>query len=195
MPSRITLAVSLMMAATPVSAHDGAHEHGSLLSGVMHPISGFDHVLAMVTVGLLAAQLGGRAIWSLPLAFVATMALGFVAALWVPAIPLVEPLILTSVVGLGLLVALAWPVPRPIVVLVVAFFAFFHGAAHGTEVANADLTAYAAGFTGSTVVLHFAGITLGLGVLRAASREHAIALTRAFGGLAALAGLGLAAGL
>ena len=152
-------------------------------------------MLAMVTVGLLAAQLGGRAIWSLPLAFVATMALGFVAALWVPAIPLVEPLILTSVVGLGLLVALAWPVPRPIVVLVVAFFAFFHGAAHGTEVANADLTAYAAGFTGSTVVLHFAGITLGLGVLRAASREHAIALTRAFGGLAALAGLGLAAGL
>lgn len=194
MPSRIVLAVSLMMAATPVSAHDGAHEQGSLLSGVMHPISGLDHVLAMVTVGLLAAQLGGRARWSLPLAFVATMALGFMAALSLPAIPLVEPLILTSVVGLGLLVAMAWPVPRPIVVLVVAFFAFFHGGAHGTAVANADLTAYAAGFTISTVVLHLVGIATGLGILRAAKRENAIALTRVLGGLAAVAGLGLAAG-
>src|SRR5690606_9900488 len=97
---RIALIFAVLAAsASPALAHLDPAEHGSFAAGFTHPLFGADHVVAMVAVGLWAAMLGGRALWAVPAAFVAVMALGFVlSALGVP-LPFVEPAILASVVA------------------------------------------------------------------------------------------------
>ena len=177
----------LTLAATPAAAHLPPGEYGSFLAGVTHPIFGLDHVLAMIAVGLWAAQIGGRAVWLVPTAFVATMIAGFLLALGGLPLPFVEPAILTSIVVLGLVVALALrPDPRLAMALVAAF-ALFHGHAHGGELGGASALQFGAGFALATALLHAAG----LGIAVAASRllaTNAPAL-RVLGGLTSAAGL------
>src|SRR6266481_5470113 len=129
---------------TPALAHTGVGQTSSFASGIAHPLHGADHILAMVAVGLWAAVHGGRAIRAWPMAFVSTMLAGFAAASWGLRVPFVEPAVFSSVIALGLLVALAVRAPIQLGAVITGLFGFFHGHAHGTEVMVAGLIPYAA---------------------------------------------------
>lgn len=189
---RIALALAALAATTaPAFAHLDPQEHGSFMAGVSHPLFGLDHILVMVAVGLWAAQIGGKALWAVPTAFVATMALGFGLALAGIGLPFVEPAILASVVALGLLVAMAVKLDTVVSAAIVAVFALFHGHAHGGELGSAGALSFGVGFVIATALLHVAGIGLGLGIARLSGGAIA---ARIIGGATALAGLVLAFG-
>ncbi len=181
----------LALSAGPAFAHLDPGAHGSFMAGFTHPLFGLDHVLAMVAIGLWAAMLGGRALWAVPAAFVGVMLAGFLAAMAGLPLPFVEPAILASVVAIGLLVALAVPVPAGLGMAVVGFFALFHGHAHGGEIGEATTAGYAAGFALATALLHAAGVAAGLGAARLFSGGAGRLLTRAAGGMTAAAGVWL----
>jgi urease accessory protein len=151
----------------------------SFAMGFAHPLLGADHILVMIAVGFWAVTVGGRAVWALPLTFLATTLAGFAAASLGLDLPLVEPVISSSIIVLGLLVALAVKAPIWLSALITALFAFFHGHAHGTEAAAANLVSYATGFTVATASLHAFGIALGV---FAAGSIRQVAL-RAMGGV------------
>jgi urease accessory protein len=146
----------------PLLAH-AEHGGGSgLLDGLAHPVSGLDHLVAMVAVGLWGAQLGAPALWLLPVAFPLVMALGGAAGLLGIGLPGVEIGIALSGVLLGLAVCLRWRASLPVALGVVAVLALFHGHAHGTELPEgASGLAYSAGFVVATGCLHACGIALG----------------------------------
>lgn len=190
MLKRLSVTAAILAAtAAPAFAHLNPEEHGSLMAGLSHPLSGADHMLAMIAVGLWAAQIGGKARWVVPAAFVSLMALGFVLALVGAPIPFVEPGILASVIGLGLLVALAIRVPTATSAVIVGAFALFHGHAHGGELGGATVLTFGLGFVAATAALH--GVGVGLGIL--AGHRSPIA-TRALGAATALGGAWLAFG-
>lgn len=150
--------------ASPMTAmaHPG-HGTSGLLDGLSHPIFGPDHVLAMVAVGLLAAQMGGRARWMLPVSFLTAMIAGGVLAMMGVALPYVEPAILASVVVLGVMIAAAFRMPMGAAAAIVALLAVSHGHAHGSEMPeSASGLMYAVGFVIATACLHAAGLGLGL---------------------------------
>jgi urease accessory protein len=189
---RLLLALGLTAAsAAPAFAHLNPQEHGSFMAGFSHPLFGLDHILVMVAVGLWAAQIGGRAMGAVPAAFVAMMALGFGLAVAGVSLPFVEPVILASVVALGLLVAMAVRLDPAVSAAIVAVFALFHGHAHGGELGVAGALPFATGFVIATALLHVAGIALGLGIGRIAG-GHIV--TRILGAATALAGVALAFG-
>lgn len=191
MLKRISLALAITAAATlPAFAHLDPVEHGSFAAGFSHPLFGLDHILAMVAVGLWAAMQGGRAIWIVPSAFVGTMAVGFAAAIAGIPLPFIEPVILASVIFIGIAIALALPIPTGAVAAMVGFFAFFHGHAHGGELGEAGAWQFALGFIVATGVLHAAGIGIGLALGRFGGK----ALSRIAGAATALGGLWLAFG-
>lgn len=159
----IVVAALLAVAAAPAGAHEEAGAASGLVSGLLHPLFGLDHVVAMVAVGLWGAFLGVPAIWLLPIVFPAVMAAG--GALGVIGVPLahVETGIALSAIFLGLMVALAAKPPLWLAAVLVGLFALFHGHAHGTELPEAaDPLAYALGFVVATGLLHLTGIGLGL---------------------------------
>jgi urease accessory protein len=150
---------------TPAFAHPGPDHTHSLTSGILHPLTGADHVFAMASVGLWAAFVGGRAIWAWPATFITVMLAGFCAARLGLQISFVESAISASILILGVLAAAGVRVPIAVGAAVVGLlFGFFHGHAHGTEATGASVLPYAAGFTFSTAVLHGAGIGLGLSI-------------------------------
>jgi urease accessory protein len=158
----VPMALLLMLCARSTEAHIIAGDARGLLSGVLHPISGLDHVLAMVSVGLWGTQLGQPAIWILPVTFPMMMAVGgFLGFLGVP-LPGTEMGIAFSMVVLGGAVMLEAHPPLPVVMAVVAFFAVFHGYAHGTELPPGESALlYSFGFVMGTGLLHLAGIAMG----------------------------------
>lgn len=201
-PTRIAgagLIAGLCLTATPALAHTGAGPVSGLAAGFGHPIGGLDHVLAMVAVGVLAAQMGGRALWALPAAFVGTMLLGGMAGVAGLPLPFVELGITGSVIILGAVIALGRRMPLPAAAVLTGAMALFHGHAHGTEmplsVGGLD---YAIGFALATAMLHGLGLALGLGLHQAVARlafvreSLAPLAVRACGSLIAVAGLGLA---
>lgn len=163
-PSALRLAFLLavtLVCAEPAHAHTAETSSG-LLSGLSHPITGWDHVLAMVAVGLWGTFLGKPAIWMLPVLFPMVMAVG--AAIGVVGLPLpgVETAIALSSIVLGACIALALRLPLWAALAIVGLFAIFHGHAHGTELpASANPVAYAVGFVFATGLLHLSGIALG----------------------------------
>lgn len=176
-----------------------AHPEGgaalAFASGFGHPFGGLDHLLAMFAVGLFAAGLGGRALWAVPLAFIAFMVAGGMLAMAGVGVPFVETGIAVSIVALGLAVALgrSWPVAAAMAL--VAVFAIFHGHAHGTEMpADTSGLGYALGFTAATAVIHAAGVLAGVLAGRV-GRERAPGLMRVAGGLVAVIGVGVLAGV
>lgn len=187
--SLLTLAISIA-ATLPAFAHLDPAEHGSIAAGFSHPLLGLDHILAMVAVGLWGAMQGGRAVWLVPTAFIGTMALGFTAAIAGMPLPFVEPVILASVIFIGMAIALALPIPSSAVAAMVGFFAFFHGHAHGDEMGGAGAWEFAIGFIVATAALHAAGIGAGLVLARSSGKV----LTRLAGAATALGGLYLAIG-
>ena len=176
--------------ASPALAHTGVGQTNSFASGIAHPLHGADHILAMLAVGMWGVLAGGRAIWVWPMAFVATMLAGFTAATLGLQMPFVEPAIWSSIIILGLLVALAVEAPVWLGAAMTGLFAFFHGHVHGTEATAASLIPYAVGFALATAGLHASGIGLGLFAERSIGK---LAL-RAMGGLTALGGIILIAG-
>jgi urease accessory protein len=193
--ARLALAASLTaLLPIPAFAHVGPGAHGGFVMGLAHPLSGADHVLAMVAVGVLAASLGGRAVLALPAAFVGAMLLGAGLGAGGVALPLVEPAIALSVIVLAGAVAAGLRLPTALAIAVVGLFAVFHGHAHGSEGAQgAAFLPYAAGFGAATVLLHLGGIGLGrfFDRLGPARSLHA---RRLVGSLGALAGVVLISG-
>lgn len=188
MKSKPTLLLLALTYCGAALAHPG-HDHGAM-AGLLHPLTGIDHILAMLAVGLWGAQLGGRAQWLLPASFVAFLAVGGALGMSGAALPMVEAGIATSVLLLGLLIGFAVRLKTLPAALIVGCFAVFHGYAHGTEMpAAGSAWLYGAGFVAASAALH--GVGLGLGrALRADS-----GWLRAGGGVISLAGmwLGMAA--
>jgi len=185
--------LALMLAAAPAFAHTGAGTVFSFQSGFLHPLGGLDHLLAMFAVGLLAAQLGGRAIWLVPGAFVAMMIAGALMGFAGIEIPGVELGIVVSIVAIALPVAFAFGMPAVLAMAYVGFFALFHGYAHGAELPpGAGTVPYIAGFAAATALIHAAGIAAGVSCGRLPSmRGNALRLA---GSLVVILGLGLAVG-
>jgi urease accessory protein len=176
-------------------AHTGIGQTVGFAHGFTHPVSGLDHVLAMILVGVLALQLGGRALWLVPTTFVSVMAIGGALGMMGISVPFVEAGIAFSVIVLGAVVALGIRAPLAIAAGVVGLFAIFHGHAHGSEMpAAAAGIAYAAGFMLATSVLHIAGIAIGYLIGKISEQQGAIVM-RSAGAIAAVAGIGLFTGL
>jgi urease accessory protein len=163
------------------------------VNGLLHPISGVDHILAMVAIGLWGVMAGGRALWAWPAAFVTMVLVGFATAVSGVRTPFVEPAIASSLVVLGLLIALAVRTPVWLGAVIAGLFAYFHGHAHGTEALAGGIhpIAYAAGFSIATAALHATGLGAGLLLARSARQM----LLRTAGGVVGISGLALMAGL
>ena len=161
--NRLPVLIALL-AATSAAAHVGHGSGGSgFPGGFMHPITGIDHLAAMVAVGLWGAQLRAPAVWLLPVTFPMIMAIGaFLGLLGLP-LPAVEAGVALSGVVLGLCVALALRPPLWVALLIVATFGFLHGHAHGTAIPlDGSPLSFGAGFVVATGLLHLTGILIGL---------------------------------
>jgi urease accessory protein len=188
---RLALSAAVLTAlATAAEAHTGHGATTAFTAGFAHPLGGFDHLLAMVAVGLWAGLAGGRALWLWPLGFVAAMVLGGALGMAGMAMPLVEQGIVASVVVIGLAAALAFRPSLAVGFALAALAGLFHGHAHGTEIpVDASGLAYAAGFALATALLHACGIA----VTVIATRFTLPVAARAAGGLTAMTGVVLAA--
>jgi urease accessory protein len=161
-----TLALAALLLPLAASAHtgvDGGMHHG-FITGFLHPLTGADHLAAMVAVGLwsaLAARRGLDLLWA-PLAFAGMLLVGALMGLADVQLPAVEPMIAASLLVLGLLVATRIHLPGAVAAAVVGVFAIFHGVAHGHELAGEQGAALTlAGMVGATVLLHLSGIAMG----------------------------------
>jgi urease accessory protein len=190
----LAVGAALFAATSSALAHPG-HVPSGFTGGIVHPFTGLDHLLAMVAVGLWAAQMSRgrqtRLLWLLPATFMAALVAGACVAFLAVPWPLVEPAISTSVLALGLLIALAARLPVPFSLAVTALFGLAHGYAHGSELPlSASPLLYASGFLLATATLHLLGVALGLG-----ARGRAARVIPLIGVLIAAAGAGMLTGL
>jgi urease accessory protein len=177
---------------TSASAHPAIFHGLSFAAGVAHPLTGLDHITAMVAVGLWAAIKGNSALWLWPLTFVGVMLIGGVLGLANIPVPFVEPGILASVVVLGLMVTFAVNQPTWFGAGLIGLFALLHGHAHGTEVAHTvNGLEYVAGFVVATIALHMVGIVMALTLKRTAADS----INRLAGVACTAVGVGLYAGV
>lgn len=175
--SRIGVAL-LGIAAASANAHTGAGIGSGFVAGLRHPVSGLDHLLAMVGVGIWGTFLGRPLIWVLPVAFPLVMVVGGALGIANFRLLYVDEGIAASVLVLGLSIAFAWRAPTGCAIAIIAIFAVFHGYAHGIELPSAAAPeAYASGFVLCTGLLHLVGIAIGF-------------LERMRGGVAALRVMG-----
>jgi urease accessory protein len=186
--SGFLLAALVLIGISPAAwAHPGHLVGTGFGTGLLHPFTGLDHLLAMTAVGLLAARKGGRALFLVPASFIAMMTAGAIAAAAGLSLPLVEPGILGSVVVFGVLIALDARLPAGAGMAIVGVFAVFHGYAHALEMpAQASLAIFGSGMVVGTLVLHAIGVGLG----RLTTRFSTVALQTVGAGIAA-AGIGL----
>jgi urease accessory protein len=192
--SRLALTIAALLIASTAHAHTGVGDTNGFVHGFTHPISGIDHILAMIAVGLFAAHLGGRALWLVPLSFVSMMTIGGAFGMAGVDLPFVEIGIGLSVVVLGLAVAWSFHIPTAGAMALVGFFAIFHGYAHGAEMPESvSGLAYGVGFVLATATLHACGIGLGLSVgqMSAAYGNRILQVT---GSAMALAGIAILIG-
>ncbi len=183
---------ALLAASATAQAHGTTGAVDGFAAGFLHPLSGVDHLLAMVAVGIWGAALGAPLLWALPVAFPLLMVAGGVLGIAGVPLPFVESGIATSVIVLGLAIVAMWRAPPPLAVAIVAAFGICHGYAHGLELPRAaSPAAYSAGFVICTGLLHLAGIAIG-----ALDRFRlGPPLLRAGGGAIALAGAWILAGM
>lgn len=169
----VAAAAALSAIAVPALAHPGHFDAAGFADGLDHPLSGLDHLIAMVTVGVYGATIGGAARFAVPGAFVGSMLVGGLLAMLGVQLPLVEPMIYASVVVLALLCVL--PLSRNVWIgaAFAGWFGFFHGAAHGAEMpVEAAALGYTLGFVLATAMLHAAGLGLGTAIQRLLSRAE-----------------------
>ena len=192
---RVVAAAAALLLPTAAFAHTGVGEASGFMHGFSHPISGLDHVLAMVMVGLFAFRLGGRALWFVPATFVLAMAAGGTIGGVGANVPFVELGIALSVIVLGAIVAVGVKASVAAAAGIVALFATFHGYAHGVEMPEtASGLVYAAGFMVATALLHMLGIGTGF-LIGKFGEQHGPIAFRSAGGLAAVAGVGVLTGM
>jgi urease accessory protein len=183
----LTLSVTMLAYIPTAGAHNIGAEGAGFITGLAHPFMGLDHLLAMIAVGIWAAQTGGSAVWRLPLSFIVMMAFAALISASGFSLPALEPLIAGSVVLLGLMVVFSIRLQINLSMLLVGLFAVFHGYAHGLEMPQASSAIlYGSGFVLATSLLHLIGIGLG----KVAYRKHV--LSRLSGSIIAIAGLYLA---
>jgi urease accessory protein len=184
----------VILFAFSVSAHahaDAATLAGGFSTGFMHPVLGWDHVAAMVAVGLWGAFLGEKAVWTLPVVFPVVMAAGGVLGLLGVPLPFVEEGIALSAIVIGAMIATASRPPLWVAAIIVGAFAIFHGYAHGAELPEAaNPVLYTAGFMVATGLLHVGGIVVGLGVRWSTGAK----IVRGLGVLISIAGVGFLTG-
>jgi urease accessory protein len=179
----------LCLAPSIALAHTGVGSTRGFNAGFLHPLSGLDHQLAMVLVGMFAYRLGGRALWLVPLTFVSLMALGGFLGVMGVTIPFVEVSIALSVIVLGAIVASNVKAPVAVAMGVVGLFAIFHGHAHGSEMPlDVSGLEYGSGFIMATALLHVVGIGAGF-LVGMSSKTLGNAVYRVIGGSAAIAGM------
>jgi urease accessory protein len=195
MRALVSLLVALaVLVPTAAFAHPGHGPEIGLIAGFLHPLSGIDHILCMVAVGVFAVVLGGRALWLVPLSFVGMMAVGFLLGAGGVNLPFVELAIGLSSVVIGTVAAWGKPMPVTAAMALVGTFAIFHGHAHGAEMpADAGGLQFALGFMAATALLHVAGIGGAIGVTKLAGR-YGRPLARIAGVAFALGGVGVLAG-
>lgn len=157
----------LLASALPAMAHPQAYHamnsSGATQAGFFHPLSGLDHLLVMVAVGLWAVRLGGRALWMLPCAFVLPMILGGVAGMGSLPMPMIEHGITASLLLLGAALGMAWKPSLPLALGVVALCGACHGFAHGSEMPAGSMPLlFLAAMTVATSLLHAGGVAAGL---------------------------------
>lgn len=190
---RLFIIAASLMLPTSAFAHAGAPGH-DLAYGFAHPLGGLDHMLAMVAVGTLAAIMGGRAIWALPLSFVTMMLAGFALGMMYPSLPLAELGIVLSIIAIGGAVAWAGPISLAAAMPLVGAFSVFHGYAHGAEApVEAALLPYVAGFVIATALLHAGGLAATQALLQLSNRQDR-AMGSLAGGAFVLSGVGLLMG-
>ena len=191
-PAGLTLLLLVLMPGM-LLAHDGASlPYGSFLGGLTHPVLGPDHFLAMVSVGILSAQIGGRAIWTVPATFVVVMAFGGLLGLMDIGLTAIEAGIAISVLALGIAIAMDRKFPLSLAMTAVGFFAIFHGYAHGAEMPGvANSLTYAAGFLTGTAALHLFGVLIGDIARRYARGQTVLRMT---GGVIAALGVSFLVG-
>ncbi|MEN8174461.1 MAG: HupE/UreJ family protein [Pseudomonadota bacterium] len=190
--TRLLIPAVLLGPCTALAHQQGAADSTAFLGGFSHPFGGVDHLLAMLAVGIWGARLGMPAIWMLPVAFPMLMAVGGALGILGVPLPSVELGIALSVVVLGAVILFALRPPLWISLLIVSFFAVFHGYAHGIELPRqADPLPYSLGFVTATGLIHLAGIGIGL----VARLPHGMTLLRAGGGMIAATGVYLLAAL
>lgn len=188
----VALVVIGLMLSAPAFAHTDQLTAGGFINGFTHPIRGWDHVVAMVAVGIWGAYLGQPSVWALPIVFPSIMAVGGAMGVVGMPVPSVELMIALSGIVLGLLIVFAIRLPTIVAAIVVGIFAIFHGYAHGAELPNAaNPGIYSMGFVLGTGVLHVTGI--GFGLLRAVRFGDVI--VRSIGGGICLTGLGFLTGV
>lgn len=191
---RLPIITAALLFPTAAYAHPDLSHLGGMLAGFGHPLGGMDHVLAMLAVGVLAAALGNRALFVVPMSFVGVMIAGFLLGVAGIDLPLVELSIALSSVVIGSAAALGRPMSTAGAAALVGIFGLFHGYAHGAEMpADADGALYAGGFVAATALLHLVGIGAAVGSSKLAGRYRGLAARIAGGGFA-LGGVGLLIG-
>jgi urease accessory protein len=192
LPAAVAVGVLLTIVGMPAEAHLLDASGAGWVQGFEHPFSGLDHILAMVAVGVWAAQTGRPSLWVLPVVFPLAMAVGGMMGVAGLPVPGIEAGIAASVLILGLLIAFQAKPPLALSVILVALFAVFHGHAHGTELPQAaSPILYGLGFVVATAILHLIGLSIGY-VMRLPKGMLAI---RIGGGAIAAAGVMLFIGL
>jgi len=178
----------LLFFSMPLLSHEAQSlPYGPFLSGITHPVLGLDHLLAMVSVGMVSAQIGGRAIWTVPSTFVTVMFVGGLIGLNLGGLSGYEIGIALSVLLLGSSLAAEQRLDSRFAMIAVAVFAIFHGYAHGEEIPTiAEPAPYIAGFMTGTVLLHITGLIL---ADISTHYEKGKILLRVLGGLIACSGL------
>ncbi|MFK7838739.1 MAG: HupE/UreJ family protein [Bdellovibrionales bacterium] len=192
--AHIGLLILLLVLCPQVAHAHGIGGAGGLAAGLKHPVLGLDHLLAMISVGIVSTQLGGRAVWMVPATFVFVMGIGGLVGMqsfsfWDinVIITIIEQGIICSVIILGLAIAFDKKVPIWTAMLACGFFGFFHGFAHGVEIPSITVSLpYIVGFMTSTAALHLLGVAI---VEGAKKYQHGMVALRYAG--AAIFGIGL----
>jgi urease accessory protein len=184
---KLVWSLMITIAASPAVAHTGHGATFSFAHGFVHPLTGLDHLLAMLAIGLLAGS-HLKVLWTAPVAFVSAMLVGFLFQGQGGSVSYAEPIILVSVIALGLALAVKHHIAQVAVILAAAFFGFFHGYAHGVEVGANSMLAYGAGFVLSTIALHVGGVV----IAQVSGMPSTRRLTALSGLVIAIAGVALA---
>ncbi len=182
------LAMAALLGYAPLASAHIEQAAAGFMSGLLHPVFGLDHFLAMFSVGVVSAQLGGKNVYTIPVAFVSAMLVGGVLGVMNVGLPYTEQGIALSVIVLGIAIVTAQPGGRSLpIMLATAFFGCLHGHAHGLEMPKAaDPVYYAAGFVLSTASIHLLGVGVGHGLTR---KSKLMTLLRHMG--SAMAGIGV----
>jgi urease accessory protein len=197
---RLTTIISASLIPAVAFAHPGLGNpglgnHVDFTGGFAHPLSGLDHILAMVAVGMFAAHLGGRALVLVPATFVLAMAAAGALGMSGVGLPFVEIGVALSVIVLGAAIAFRLKTPVVVAMAIVGFFAIFHGHAHGTEMVGLGAGAlYGVGFVLATALLHAVGVGIGLAI-RGLGTVQGKRLHQLSGSAMALAGVAILTGI